>query len=125
MKYEIYKDRRGEWRWRLRASNHEIIASGEGYVKRADCVHSIRLVKRSTKTKIVDLVEEAKQAAKIKTVTKRKTAKRKTAKRKTAKRKTAKRKTVKRKTAKRKTAKRKTAKRKTAKRKTAKRKTRR
>ena len=97
MKYELYKDRRGEWRWRLRASNHEIIASGEGYVKRADCVHSIRLVKRSAKTKIVDLVEEAKQAAKIKTA-KKKTAKRKTAKRKTAKRKTAKRKTAKRKT---------------------------
>ncbi len=106
MKYEIYKDRRGEWRWRLRARNGEVIASGEGYRRRVDCVHSIRLIKKSAKAVMIDLVEEEKKAAKA---AKKKTTKRKTAKRKTAKRKTAKRKT-KRKTAKRKT-KRKAAKR--------------
>jgi uncharacterized protein YegP (UPF0339 family) len=31
-KMQIYRDARGEWRWRLRASNGRIIAcSGEGY----------------------------------------------------------------------------------------------
>jgi len=31
-KLEIYRDGRGEWRWRLKASNGRIIAdSGEGY----------------------------------------------------------------------------------------------
>jgi len=35
----------GEWRWRLRATNGEIIASGEGYHSRQDCEHAIALVK--------------------------------------------------------------------------------
>lgn len=46
MKFEIYKDGDGEWRWRLKASNGEIIAdSGEGYKNKADCEHGIDLVK--------------------------------------------------------------------------------
>lgn len=35
------------WYWRLRAANHEIIAQGEGYVNRLDCVKAVNLV-RST-----------------------------------------------------------------------------
>ena len=35
-KLEIYRDGRGEWRWRLLASNGRILAdSGEGYRRRA------------------------------------------------------------------------------------------
>jgi len=42
----IYKDARGEYRWKLQASNTKIIAdSGEGYVRRVDCVHGMNLVK--------------------------------------------------------------------------------
>ena len=41
-KLEIYRDRRGEWRWRLRASNGRIVAdSGEGYRRRASMLHGI------------------------------------------------------------------------------------
>lgn len=30
--FEVYEDRRGEWRWRLRAGNRKIVAdSAEGY----------------------------------------------------------------------------------------------
>lgn len=29
--WEIYEDEAGEWRWRLRAPNGEVVASGEGY----------------------------------------------------------------------------------------------
>lgn len=47
MKYNIYKDTAGEWRWRLRAGNNEIIASGEGYQNKVDCLHAIDLVKSS------------------------------------------------------------------------------
>jgi len=33
---EIYKDKRGEWRWRARAQNARALAdSGEGYKRRA------------------------------------------------------------------------------------------
>lgn len=35
----------GQWRWRLKAANHEIIASGESYVYERDCDHAINLVK--------------------------------------------------------------------------------
>lgn len=37
----------GAWRWRFRAGgNSEIIASGEGYVARADCERAVSLLKR-------------------------------------------------------------------------------
>ncbi|GAI67558.1 unnamed protein product [marine sediment metagenome] len=45
-KFQIYTDRAGEYRWRLRADNNEIISdSGEGYVNKSDCRHGIELVK--------------------------------------------------------------------------------
>jgi len=38
-KFEIYKDKRGEWRWTCTARNGEIVgASTEGYKNRVDCV---------------------------------------------------------------------------------------
>ncbi len=48
MRFELYRDAGGQWRWRLRARNGEIIAeSGEGYVRREDCEHGINLVRQS------------------------------------------------------------------------------
>ena len=45
--FELYKDEAGEYRWRFRADNGEIIAdSGEGYVNKSDCKHGIELVKQ-------------------------------------------------------------------------------
>lgn len=44
----IYKDARGEYRWRYQASNTKTVAdSGEGYKNKADCEHGINLVKAS------------------------------------------------------------------------------
>jgi uncharacterized protein YegP (UPF0339 family) len=37
----------GEWRWRLKAANNEIIASGESYADHADCLRAVYVV-RST-----------------------------------------------------------------------------
>ena len=46
MKFEYYKDKKGEWRWRLKAKNGAIIAdSGEGYVRKEDCLKGLMLVK--------------------------------------------------------------------------------
>nr|WP_315871128.1 DUF1508 domain-containing protein [Trichocoleus desertorum] len=48
MSYFIYKDAQGLWRWRLRASNHKIIAdSAESYHNKQDCLAGIDLVKGS------------------------------------------------------------------------------
>ena len=39
MKFGVYRDRAGEWRWTLQAANGRAIAdSGEGYVHREDCL---------------------------------------------------------------------------------------
>ena len=49
MYFEMYRDARGVWRWRLKASNHEVIAvSSEGYASKQSCSHSIDLVKSTT-----------------------------------------------------------------------------
>ena len=46
-KFQIYQDRKGEYRWRLRASNGEIIAdSNEGYSRKDSCKHGIDLIKQ-------------------------------------------------------------------------------
>ena len=45
--FQIYKDKSGQFRWRLRANNGEIIAdSNEGYKEKRSCQHGIDLVKR-------------------------------------------------------------------------------
>ncbi len=50
-KFQIFTDRAGEFRWRLRANNNEIIAdSTEGYVRKPDCEHGIDLVKQLAPT---------------------------------------------------------------------------
>jgi hypothetical protein len=54
-KFQVFKDAKGEFRWRLRAGNNEIIAtSGEGYKAKADCLHGIELVKRDGPSAPVD-----------------------------------------------------------------------
>lgn len=45
--YQKYKDGTGQWRWRLRAGNHEIISHGESYVSESGCDHAINLNKSS------------------------------------------------------------------------------
>jgi uncharacterized protein YegP (UPF0339 family) len=49
MYFEIYSIKGGliggpQWRWRLKAGNHQILASGEGYWNKADCLHVIALI---------------------------------------------------------------------------------
>ncbi len=55
-KFEVYKDEKGEYRFRLKAPNGEIIAVGEAYASKAGCVNGIESVKENApKAKIVDL----------------------------------------------------------------------
>lgn len=46
-KFEIYEDSRGEWRFRLKAGNGEIVATGEGYSNRAAAIRGTEAVKRA------------------------------------------------------------------------------
>lgn len=44
--FEVYRDSKGEWRWRFVASNGRVIAdSAEGYKNKADCLHGIELIR--------------------------------------------------------------------------------
>jgi Uncharacterized conserved protein len=53
--YELYKDARGHWRWRLIASNGRTVAdSGEGYHNKNDCLSGLNLVKRSLYAPVYD-----------------------------------------------------------------------
>jgi len=44
-KFEIFKDKRGEYRFRLKARNGEIILRSEGYTRKSNCENGIHSVK--------------------------------------------------------------------------------
>jgi uncharacterized protein YegP (UPF0339 family) len=47
LKFELYKDKAMEYRWRLKAANGQIIgASSEGYKAQRDADHAIDLIKK-------------------------------------------------------------------------------
>jgi len=45
--FEIYTDAAGEYRWRLKAKNGKIVASGEGYKKMHRAVRGVDAVIRA------------------------------------------------------------------------------
>ena len=50
-KFEVYKDARGKFRWRLVASNGQAIASsGEGYKEKKSALDGIESVKKNAPT---------------------------------------------------------------------------
>ncbi len=46
-KFEIYADKKGEFRFRLKAKNGQIIATGEGYKAKASCKNGIESIKKN------------------------------------------------------------------------------
>ena len=46
-KFEVYQDKAGEYRFRLKATNGEIIAVSEGYTALAGCNNGIESVKKN------------------------------------------------------------------------------
>lgn len=45
MEFHVYRDSLNQWRWRLVAGNNRVVASGEGYLNKADCLHAVALLK--------------------------------------------------------------------------------
>jgi uncharacterized protein YegP (UPF0339 family) len=61
MTFEVYKDRAGEFRWRLKASNGQIVAaSGQGYKAKADLKHAIEQIQKQAASA---RIEEASESA--------------------------------------------------------------
>ncbi|MBQ4050219.1 MAG: YegP family protein [Oscillospiraceae bacterium] len=55
-KFEIYTDKAGEFRFRLKATNGQVIAVSEGYKTHASCVNGVESVKKNAVD--AEIVEE-------------------------------------------------------------------
>ncbi|GGE53432.1 YegP family protein [Actibacterium pelagium] len=49
-KFEVYKDKGGEFRFRLKAGNGEIILASEGYKRKASCENGVASVMKNAPT---------------------------------------------------------------------------
>jgi uncharacterized protein YegP (UPF0339 family) len=52
--FEIYEDGKGEFRFRLKAGNGEVVAIGESYKTRAGVINGIDAVKRAAAEAEID-----------------------------------------------------------------------
>ena len=55
-KFEVYEDKGGEFRFRLKATNGQVIAVSEGYKAKASCLNGIESVQKNAPD--ADIVEE-------------------------------------------------------------------
>jgi uncharacterized protein YegP (UPF0339 family) len=46
-KFEVYKDKRGEYRFRFRAPNGQLMFSGEGYKQKTSATNAIESIKKN------------------------------------------------------------------------------
>ena len=46
-KFEVYEDKGGEFRFRLKATNGQVIAVSEGYTAKAGCLNGVESVKKN------------------------------------------------------------------------------
>ncbi len=46
-KFELYEDKGGDWRFRLKAGNGEVIATGQGYASKSGALNGIDSVRRN------------------------------------------------------------------------------
>jgi uncharacterized protein YegP (UPF0339 family) len=53
-KFELYKDSRGQFRFRLNAGNGEIIATGESYTSKAGAINDIESVQKNAPGATID-----------------------------------------------------------------------
>jgi hypothetical protein len=64
---EIYQDRIDQWRFRIKAANHKILASSEGYNQKESCINGIRSllenvgVEKGVRTLLLNSIKEKKE----------------------------------------------------------------
>ncbi|MDY1591874.1 MAG: YegP family protein [Methanofastidiosum sp.] len=54
-KFEVYKDAKKQFRFRLKAANGEIIATGEAYTTKKSCLNGIESIRKNAP--IAEIVE--------------------------------------------------------------------
>ena len=61
-KFEVYPDNAGQFRWRLKSSNGQVIATGgQGYKDKRDCRSAVESVKRTAAEAPIEEVEQKEQ----------------------------------------------------------------
>lgn len=58
-KFELYKDKKGETRFRFRARNGEVMFSSEGYKAKASAVKAIESLRKNVASAAIEEVEAA------------------------------------------------------------------
>ena len=56
-KFEVYTDKAGEFRFRLKATNGQIIATSEGYTALKSCLNGIESVKKNAVDARIEVAE--------------------------------------------------------------------
>jgi uncharacterized protein YegP (UPF0339 family) len=65
-KFEIFLDRKKQYRFHLKASNEEVIAASQAYENKAACIKGIKVIqKNAPAAAIIDPEKAAKKAAKV------------------------------------------------------------
>ncbi len=57
-KFEVYVDKKGEFRFRLKAPNGQVIATGEGYKSKDSCINGIESIKKNASDARIEEVKE-------------------------------------------------------------------
>ena len=55
-KFEMFQDKAGEYRFRLKATNGQVIATSEGYAAKTGCINGIESVKKNAE--VAEIMEE-------------------------------------------------------------------
>lgn len=53
-KFEVYVDNAGEFRFRLKAKNGQIIATGEGYKSKSGCMNGIESIRKNADSDVFE-----------------------------------------------------------------------
>ena len=51
--FNLFKDKRKEWRFNLKSNNNKILLQSEGYKNKQDAIKTINLIKQCRNSKIV------------------------------------------------------------------------
>lgn len=54
-KYEVYQDKAGKFRFRLKASNGQVVAQGEAYETKRACLNGIKSIQRNAQSPVVEI----------------------------------------------------------------------
>ncbi|MBP5184341.1 MAG: YegP family protein [Lachnospiraceae bacterium] len=57
-KFEVYTDKKGETRFRLKASNGQIVATGEGYSTKKACLNGVESVRKNAANSTIEKADK-------------------------------------------------------------------